>query len=297
LPGIVSLGKSIQLPNGVSITRVEKQAAATAVEEQEIPSKHVTRVSLLDAAAQDSYSKSMTDVTDALTTERWLVKGSLNPMQDISTSTAVVILDELFTPIMDSLNDEQWKLLKHLTVLQRPLLWVTSRAQDPTRAAAVGFLSTIRAEEQVPFWTLDVENPTGPSTVAAISACLQRVWDTTSSGAFDPRVPIDYDFVERGGVISTSRVYVDRELTSAQNDSPSERKTEVVDLHKSDTMVQLRCERLGNLDSIHFGEVAAEPSPLPEGTVEVEIYAAGLNYKDVVVTSEFYPVLLCSMTI
>jgi hypothetical protein len=101
-------------------------------------------------------------------------------------------------------------------------------------------------------------------------------------------VPTDYDFVERAGVVSVSRVYNDIKLTSSQNDSPSERQTEIVDLHQSKTMVQLRCERIGNLDSVHFGEVEADPAPVPHGMVEVEIYAAGLNYKDVVVTSKSY---------
>jgi hypothetical protein len=55
-------------------------------------------------------------------------------------------------------------------------------------------------------------------------------------------------------------------------------------LHKSGTMIKARCERLGNLDSVHFGETNAEPSPLPDGMVEVEIHAAGISYKDVVVT-------------
>lgn len=293
LPDIASLGKTIQLNNGMSICRVAKQikTAIDIEEEVEIPPTHVTRVSLLEAAAQDSCSKGIAEVSDALATKKWLVERCSNPLQDIASNTAIiVILDELFFPIMTSLDEKQWGLLKHLSNMQRPLLWVTSRTSDPTRAAAVGFIATIRAEEQVPFWTLDVENPTGSATIDAISACLQRVWDTTSSKTFDPRVPTDYDFVERGGVISTSRVYNDRDLTLAQNDSPSDRKTEIVDLHKTDTMVQLRCERLGNLDSVHFGEVAAEPSPLPKGMVEVEIYAAGLNYKDVVVTSKHHTI-------
>ncbi|RAL16426.1 MDR/SDR family oxidoreductase [Aspergillus homomorphus CBS 101889] len=48
-------------------------------------------------------------------------------------------------------------------------------------------------------------------------------------------------------------------------------------------------ERLGDLDSIHYHEVTAEPVELEDGHVEVEVYAAGLNYKDVVVTMGIVP--------
>ncbi|TVY39994.1 Fumagillin dodecapentaenoate synthase [Lachnellula occidentalis] len=284
---IDSLGKTIHLSNGVSICRVEKQTkTALSIDgEAEVPPRNVTQVSILNAAAQDSISEEMSKVCDGLATQKWLLEHSVSPLEDISSNTGIVIvLDELFSSVMDSLDAKQWELLQHLSKVQRPLLWVTSRSTDPTRAAAVGFLATIRAEEQVPFFTLDVEASTGRTITDAISACLGRVWDMTSAKTFDPRASTDFDFVERGGTVLVSRVYRDSGLTFGQSPHASDRKTDMVDLHKSDTMIKARCERLGNLDSVHFGEVNAEPSPLPDGMVEVEIHAAGISYKDVVVT-------------
>jgi hypothetical protein len=224
-------------------------------------------------------------VCDSLATQKWLLESSSNPLQDISSNTGIVIvLDELFSSVMEQIDAKQWELLQHLAKVQRPLLWVTSRGTDPTRAAAVGFLATIRAEEQVPFFTLDIEASTGNTPIDAISACLGRVWDMTSTNTFDPRTSTDYDFVERGGIVLVSRVYRDSDLTFGQSNNHSDRKTDIVDLHRSDTMVRSRCERIGNLDSVHFGEVNAEPSLLADGMVEVEIHAAGVSYKDVVVT-------------
>ncbi|KFY12772.1 hypothetical protein V492_03668 [Pseudogymnoascus sp. VKM F-4246] len=284
---IDSLGKTIHLSNGVSICRVAKQTeTALSIDgEAEVPPRNVTQVSILDAAAQDSISEGVSKVRDGLATQKWLIEHSSNPLEDISSNTGVVIvLDELFSSVMESIDAKQWELLQHLSKVQRPLLWVTSRSTDPTRAAAVGFLATIRAEEQVPFFTLDVEASTDRTIADAISACLGRVWDMTSAKTFDSRASTDYDFVERGGIVFVSRVYRDTGLTFGQSTHPSDRKTEIVDLHKSDTLIKARCERLGNLDSVHFGEVNAEPSALPDGMVEVEIHAAGISYKDVVVT-------------
>lgn len=284
---IDSLGRTIHLSNGASICRVEKQTkTALSIDgEAEVSQKSVTRISLLDGAAQVFVAKEVLKVCDDLATQKWVLTHSSNPLEDVSPDTGiVVVLDELFSSVMETLDAKQWELLQHLAKVQRPLLWVTSRSTDPTRAAAVGFLATIRAEEQVPFFTLDVEANTGPTTINAISTCLGRVWEMTSAKKFDPRTSTDYDFVERGGIVNVSRVYRDSGLTFGQSTHPSDRKTELVDLHKSGTMIKSRCEKLGDLDAVHFGEVNAEPSSLPDGMVEVEIYAAGVSYKDVVVT-------------
>ncbi|KAL5382066.1 hypothetical protein DPSP01_006743 [Paraphaeosphaeria sporulosa] len=282
--GIDSLGKTIHLSNGVSICRVTR-GAVLIDGETEIPQRSVTRVSLLDNATQGSISEEVAKVCEDLATQKWHLENASNPFEDITSNTGiVVVLDELFSSVMQTIDAKQWELLQHLAKVQRPLLWVTSRSADPTRAAAVGFLATIRAEEQVPFFTLDVEASTSRTSIDALSACLGRVWDMTSSKTFDPRASTDYDFVERGGIVLVSRVYRDSALTFGQSTSPADRKTEVMNLRKSDSLIRSRAEKVGNLDSVHFGEVDAESSALPEGMVEVEIHAAGISYKDVVVT-------------
>jgi hypothetical protein len=277
------------LDSGVSICRVQRQPKSEISIEavEEAPVRVVTRVSLLNTAAQDLISDSLAKLTTDLAAEKWTLSSSAQPLEDITSSTnVVVVLDEIFSSVMDNIDAEQWSLLKHLAAVQRPMLWVTNRNADPTRAAAVGFLATIRAEEQVPFFTLDVEANSGRATIDAIAACLDRVWNQTTANKFDPKISIDYDFVERGGVISVSRVYQDGDLTFNQSSHVSERKTELIDIHKSELLIQARCEKLGDLDSVHFGEIDAKVSALPNGMVEVEIHAAGIGYEDLASTCE-----------
>jgi hypothetical protein len=289
LPQVESLGETIHLDSGVSICRVQRQPKSEISIEavEEAPVRVVTRVSLLNTAAQDLISDSLAKLTTDLAAEKWTLSSSAQPLEDITSSTnVVVVLDEIFSSVMDNIDAEQWSLLKHLAAVQRPMLWVTNRNADPTRAAAVGFLATIRAEEQVPFFTLDVEANSGRATIDAIAACLDRVWNQTTANKFDPKISIDYDFVERGGVISVSRVYQDGDLTFNQSSHVSERKTELIDIHKSELLIQARCEKLGDLDSVHFGEIDAKVSALPNGMVEVEIHAAGIGYEDLASTCE-----------
>ncbi|KAH7070015.1 PKSKA1 [Paraphoma chrysanthemicola] len=286
-PHVDSLGKTFHLSNNISICRVEKQTkTALAIDEEaEAAPRNVTRVSLLGGAAQCHIAEDVSKLCDDLASHKWLLEHSSSPLEDISSNAGIVIvLDELFSSTMESIDGKQWELLQHLARVQRPLLWVTNRTTDPTRAAAVGFLATIRAEEQVPFFTLDVETSIERTAIDAISACLGRVWDMTAAKKFDPRASTDYDFVERGGIILVSRVYRDSDLTFGQSAAHGDRKTEVVEIHKSDTMIRSRCEKVGDIDSVHYGEIAAEPSPLLDGMVEIDVRAAGISYKDVVVT-------------
>lgn len=54
-------------------------------------------------------------------------------------------------------------------------------------------------------------------------------------------------------------------------------------------MIRLQCERVGTTDSLIYSEVAPHELPLDDNKVEVEVYAAGLNYKDVVITMGIVP--------
>ncbi|TDZ40460.1 Highly reducing polyketide synthase [Colletotrichum spinosum] len=145
------------------------------------------------------------------------------------------------------------------------MLCVTSGAHldvtNPDSAAIAGFFRSLRAEEGVRLVNLDPE----------------------------PKSQLESESVERGGVVQVSRLLPDWELTRLQGHHPSDRKTDVLDIRASGAIINMGAERLGDMDSIHFHEVTAEPLPLEEGHVEVEDYAAGLNYKDVVVTMGIVP--------
>ena len=268
-------------------TALEKNVCICHVEESKADNDRtrttVSHVSFLDLATQQS--SNMAEMLDALAAKQWALQSYSDPLKEIKI---VVVLDELFASIIDRLDEQQWAVLKHL-IQQRCYLWVTTGAHlsvtDPTKATIAGLLRTIRAEEQLRLTTLDVERPTGDTTAAAISACLERLCGPES----DSGNPTDSEFVERGGVVHVSRLLPDTNLTALQSDELSARTTEIAELHASKALIQLRSERLGNLDALHFGEVAPEMVPLPDGLLEVEIYAAGLNYKDVVVTMGIVP--------
>ncbi|KAI0871845.1 PKSKA1 [Hypoxylon argillaceum] len=221
-----------------------------------------------------------------LKTKGWDIR-ECSKVEEIATLEIVLITDEIFTSVMQRPDDKLWGVLKHLVQKECKVLWVTTGATldvtDPSKAAIQGFFRTIRAEEQLHLITLDVEQATTASD--AISSCLKIL-----SGPQPQEDQIlDTEYVERKGVMHIARILPDETLTTLQSDELADRTTEEVDLHKNKTMLRLGAERLGNVDSTHWVEVAPEPMPLKDGCVEVEIYAAGLNFKDVAVTSGIVP--------
>lgn len=226
---------------------------------------------------------------DSLRDGKWNIQSCLHPLSEIETSQTVLILDELSDSVMDRLDKRQWQILQHLIQKECRILWVTSGAQldvtNPTRAAISGFFRVLRAEEPLlRLITLDLEQPSGHASVIAIDNCLEELISQLES-----KQQVDSEFVERRGTLYVSRVLPDTALTDLQSDEISRRKTEVVDLHAYQNCIQLRAERLGNIDSIHYGEISPDPLPLQDKCIEVELFAAGLNYKDVVVTMGIVP--------
>ncbi|OLN87132.1 Lovastatin diketide synthase LovF 17 [Colletotrichum chlorophyti] len=258
--------------------------------------KSIAHVSLLGAAAEQT--SNVAGVIDALAAKGLILESSDKPLKVTASKTdIVVVLDELFVSLTDRIDEQQWEILKHIITKERlPVLWVTSGAHlnvtDPTKALITGLLRTIRAEEDLRLVTLDVENPEADATADAIVACLKELRSPSGSKTKPgdkSNEPLDSEFVERGGIVRISRLLPDTDLTVLQSDQLSSRPTETADLHAHEVPVQLRCERLGNIDTINFGEVAVGDSSPSDELVEVEVYAAGMNYKDVVVTMGIVP--------
>ncbi|KAF4452204.1 Acyl transferase/acyl hydrolase/lysophospholipase [Fusarium austroafricanum] len=220
--------------------------------------------------------------------DEWEVEQCANPLEDISPGDTILILDEVFHSLMPHIGQYQLEVIKHIVQLECKVLWVTSGAHlsvsNPDRAAINGFLRVLRAEEPtLRLLTLDIEPHGSAAASKCIDACLRILNGEVSND------PADSEFVDRDGFLFTSRLLPDTNLTKEQSDEISDLDTEQVDLHTSSDCIRLRVERLGNLDSLHYGEVHSEPLPLEEGHIEVELVAAGLNYKDVVVALGIVP--------
>lgn len=208
----------------------------------------------------------------------WQISEHFSPFDKVQANSTVLVLDDLYSPLLPSIREDQWESLKILISKGSRVLWVTEGSQldvsNPNKAMIHGLARTIRAEDpSVSLTTLDVESTSGSETLAAIDSILK------SLGRPPPKKYIENEFVEREGVLHISRVQPDHLINHAEKEDVHGADVITRSLHDAKNCVRLRCDRLGTIDSLCYTEVAATELPVDDNCVEVELAAAGLNFK------------------
>ncbi|THC91910.1 hypothetical protein EYZ11_008620 [Aspergillus tanneri] len=112
--------------------------------------------------------------------------------------------------------------------------------------------------------------------IAVVLGQLQRPQDRWIS---------DSEYVEYNGILHVHRIVP---YCPLNHEVKSWMKEPVIKcLSSNEAMTQLRAEKIGTLDGLHFAEVSNDPPP--EGHVEIEVKAVGLNFKDVAVAMGIVP--------
>lgn len=226
------------------------------------PSKQVHLIHLATPTAV------ICSIQDELTSLGWVISSHQIPIPALPSKSTILIISELSSPMMSAINDKQWQAIKDIISADHKILWVTTGSQlfvsKPDNALIHGLSRTMRAEDPLlRFVTLDVEFKGGDAAAGAISRILE---DLDSGIALR-----ENEYVERNEVIYISRIIPDV--------SKDDKVLESMDLHSSESPIELRCERVGTLDSLYWAEVSSQQPLLEEGMVDVEIVAAGLNFK------------------
>ena len=236
-----------------------------------------------------SKSTSITQkIEDGLKRAGWTITEHAPPFASLKPKSIVLVMDDLSSPLFPSICEEQWEGIKALSQVGSRILWVTEGSQldvtQPEKAMAHGLFRTVRAEDpSVSVTTLDVERSSGSQTLEAIDSVLHTLQQPA------PKTHIENEFVERGGVISTCRILPNHLINTAEKENRQGAELRFRDIHKAETTIRLQCERLGTIDSLQYSEVGTVELPLPDDCVEVELAAAGLNFKDVAITMGIVP--------
>ena len=215
----------------------------------------------------------------ALEESGWFITEHFYPFPHLQPKSTVLILDELFTPILSTISGHQWQAVKELIItLRSKILWLTKGSQfkvtAPENALIHGFFRTVRAEDpSVNITTLDVEAAENPATFSAVNSILELLKHPA------PKTNIESEFVERDGVIYVSRIVPDTAVNRYKAESISGAEPVLKSLHSLEPVTMLRAERLGTLDALTYSEMSPAELPVLENNVEVEIHAASLNFK------------------
>lgn len=216
---------------------------------------------------------------------RWDITHLTLPFSKLPKDAVVLVLDELWNPVLSSISEKQWEAVRMLTTSPTPVVWVTKGAQGPVthpdNAMVHGLFRVARQEDdRSNLTTLDVQSSTSAATIWAIAKVL---------GLIKNKFTVETEYMERDGVIHIQRIMPDAPMNEFRNAEEDGLKPVLKSFHGSEVQVQLRAERLGTLNSLTWCETETEVPALEALQIEVEVMAVGVNFKDVAITMAIVP--------
>ena len=215
----------------------------------------------------------------------WTIMRQSDPSLKPTDGSVVLVLDELWSPVLTQVDENQWEAIKGLVRSGNPLLWVTKGAQgsatNPDAAMIHGLFRVARQEDSsAKLTTLDVQSSASPATCWAIERVLGAIrrgdsWET--------------EYMERDSLLYIPRILPDTAVNDFKAAEKEGLEPVIKDFHANEARVQLRAERLGTLQDLTWCETELKEGVVEAGYVEVEVVAAGVNFKDVAITMGIVP--------
>ncbi|KAK4184985.1 hypothetical protein QBC35DRAFT_32555 [Podospora australis] len=253
--------------NAVMVARVKPRA---------LPHKEV--VLLIDEATliEEVVERELTNRGYVVTRHR------LGEFTPVDGSKDIISLLDANNPFFTDITPEKFEafqaLLDGLSTSGAGLFWVTHLSQvncpDPRFAQIIGAARTVRTESLLDFATLEVDDLKKPSNFGKMVEVFEkfrlrpRVEDEGEEGDAIDLKP-DYEFAIVNNQVLVGRIY------------PFSLKSEMVE-SECNERIALDMTKPGRLTSLHWvGKTEADKKTLKRDDVEIKIYAAGLNFKDV----------------
>ncbi|KAF9772857.1 hypothetical protein IL306_009400 [Fusarium sp. DS 682] len=227
----------------------------------ELQEKQVTLLTI-----SDSDTKSVIAVREALERRGYNVQRSVFSDTSIPDGQDVIAMLDDEEPFFEDIDQGRFEAFKTLTTNLKDagVFWITRPSQlhcsDPRFGQVLGISRTLRSEMLLDFATCEVDN---------IESSIEQIVDVF--GRFqlrreDDTLKPDYEYAVVDNTVQVGRIHPFS--AQANLDAPSE-----------DDPIALRTSKPGRLDALHW---AGYQAPTLKGDdVEVNVQAAGLNFKDV----------------
>ncbi|TVY75062.1 Highly reducing polyketide synthase gloL [Fusarium oxysporum f. sp. cubense] len=185
----------------------------------------------------------------------------------------ILSLLDLEAPFFENITQDRLEAFQG--ILQRHqsghILWLTEPAQvnceHPRSAQAIGVARSIRAESQIPLYTLEIK-PTEPRFPELVCKVLTKVQRTEDNESLAP----DKEYIVDGGIVKTGRYQPFLVRKELEETTPTHEA-------EGDLIKSLHITNPGFLDQLTWIN-SALPQP-GEGGVVIDTKAVGLNFKDV----------------
>lgn len=225
-----------------------------------------------------------------LAKDTWLGSGRQKAVElsNLQPDGQVCILLELESSILNNMSKPRLIALKKVLSDSKGVVWVTKGAShesvNPNLSLVSGFLRTLRIETGRPLVHLDIDPDAG---LTKIGGTIAKVYESVFT-----RGDADLEFVERNGVVLIPRHMEDDKsgvniASRMGNSSP-----EVDVIPQPGRPMKLQIAQLGLLDTFYFDDDATVDDELPDGYIEVEVRATALNFRDIMMVSQFLSVAI-----
>jgi hypothetical protein len=230
------------------------------------------------------------EIRNFLAGRGWSVIEHSLPLDDkLPAHSTVLVLDEMFSPVLSTMTEDQQDAMQRLLARNCRLVWVTMGAQmkidHPEHGLIYGVARTLLLEHPTNLvLCLDVERNNSHVSFDAIDVAVRHI------NSVNELKHVDAEFVERGGRYYISRIVPDAEVNRAERAVQEGNECAPTVIRGHESTIRLISERRGTLDSLVYA-VQADNGKLPLGDdeVEIEICAAALNFKDLANAMGFVP--------
>lgn len=203
---------------------------------------------------------------------------------DLSDKYAVIIALDNDSTWLD-LDAEGLKRMQSIFQRVRGLLWVVrgARRQSPVANMITGFARSTRSENAgISFSTLDLDAEARLSD-SKVADIIMRVAELVFD-AERPRFAADMEFAEIGGLIHIARILGDKAKDAYVVRETCPPVPEPQPFKQEKRPLKAKLGQIGLLDSVFFDEDTRLQLPLGKDEVDIFIEAAGINFKDIMMS-------------
>ncbi|KAK7994506.1 hypothetical protein PG991_016094 [Apiospora marii] len=207
-------------------------------------------------------------------------------------NTRVISLLELDSSLLGTIAGPQFEAVKKIALDAKTVLWLTrgggvGGAGNPAAEMAVGFSRSICSERgDQAFVTLSLETNDGPaegaSHVLRILEHLHRVGQGKKGS-----VESESEYAVQDGLIHIPRIVPQKTVNqtlAARARLPDKISYTLGQADATKPRINLTIKQPGLLDTLYYTETPTPPTELEPGQVEIEVAAASLNFRDVMIS-------------
>ncbi|KAL8787706.1 MAG: hypothetical protein Q9195_007662 [Heterodermia aff. obscurata] len=210
----------------------------------------------------------------------------VEPLESVDTQDKIFIfIDNPRQSILARPTSFQFNSLRVCLLGSRGVLWISSQGagncENPEAALGTGFLRTLRGENTTKrYISLDIANKE-PWSASAVNAILKTY--TTAFDSSQNTGCLDSEYVVSSDTIKIPRLYEAPAETRYMTMEASDFETVLEPFHQSGRELRMDLKTPGRMDSLCWHDDPQADMPLPDGWVEIEPKAFGLNFRDVMV--------------